>query len=112
MVGIVVKKYEHFNRAMGKHIKSKRHYKEEMEKGGFVSFNQGQQAANAARQKREEKYKPSSEALAIMRAAKNRASKDGKVKLSGAMVDGMKKLGMAFGHEHAPRELKTEGGFT
>lgn len=111
MVGIIVKKYEHFNRALGKQIHSKKHYDEEMKKGGFVSYEKGREDARNARDRNQKRYTPSPDALAIMRAAKNRTDKNGNVKLSGAMVDGIKKLGMAFGHEHRPRELREEGGF-
>jgi len=56
MTNIIVKKYEHFNRAMGKYITSKKHYEKEMAAGGFVPFEKGEQMAESARAKNHKNY--------------------------------------------------------
>ena len=90
---IIVKNYQHFNRSMGVHITSKKQYKNEMARRGFVSFSEGQQLVKKASESKE--YKPSKKALEIINSVKN-SERKGKVKLNDRAIDGMKSLGMSF----------------
>lgn len=91
MVNIIVKKYEHYNHAMGKHISTASQYKEEMKRGGYVPYEEAKEIAAKANQRKE--YKPSAKALEIIRTVKNSADKKGKVKLSGRTIKAMKEIG-------------------
>jgi hypothetical protein len=52
MTTIIVKKFDpHFNRAMGKVILNERQYKDEMKRGGYISFDECKQKTDAIRAK-------------------------------------------------------------
>ena len=104
---IKVTQYEHFNKSLGKHITSKKHYKEEMQKSGCVSFEEGERLASKARSNRPQ-YKPSEKAESFMREVRQTADKNGKVKLSDRAIDHMKKLGVKFEGRSVPNG---KGGF-
>ena len=110
MMEFIIKKYEHYNRSLGKHIRSKAHYENELAKGGFVPYEKGCQIAETAKRRN---YKPynsiSKEAETLMREAKMSSDKKGKLKCSDRMIDGMRKLGVRF--DKVPDDIKLKGGF-
>jgi len=110
---IIVKKWEHYNRALGKHISSKRQYKEEMARGGYVPYEQGEQMAKDAQERLKKPYDGlSPKARAVIATAKLNKDKDGNVKLSDRTVDAMKEIGMKFSlPDWCPKAYKEEGGF-
>ena len=107
---IKVKNYEHYNRALGKYIRSKRHYEQELAKGGFVPIKEGEKLAQKARQNNHKKYEPSEKLLDIVRSAKA-VSKNGKIKPSDKLIDAMKEVGVNFNLEHCPKHYQSRGGF-
>lgn len=104
---IIVKNYSHYNRALGKYIKSKRHYQNEMAKQGMVSYEKGRKLAEKA--KKEKPYKISDKALAIINST--HPDSKGKVKLSDRAIDGMKDLGCSFESQWCPKHYREAGGF-
>jgi len=110
---IKVKNYEHYNRAMGKQIHSKAHYKREMARGGYVPFKEGERIAKEANRNGHKPYVLSKEANGLVKAVRNlKPDKNGKVKLPGRMVDAMIKTGAIKPmSKHAPQGVKVKGGF-
>lgn len=109
--GIIVRNYEHMNHALGKYITSKRHYENEMAKGGFVPFEQGQKMAEAHKKRKE--YKPSAKCVEVVKTLLNKKSKDGKITLTQhpRLMKAMKDGGMKFElPDWCPKHYR-EGGF-
>ena len=92
-MNIIVKKYEHYNRALGKHITSKRHYESEMRKQGMVSLEEGQRLAE---KKTSKPYNPSKKALELIQSISLKGTEKGKIKLGSREIDAMKELGVNF----------------
>ena len=92
---IKVPHYEHFNKALGKQLTSKKHYHEELKKAGCVQFEEGERIAEKARSKRPA-YKLSEKAGNFLREVRQTADKNGKLKLSDRAIDHMKKIGVKF----------------
>lgn len=110
MFNIIVKNYEHYNRAMGKHISSKAHYEKEMAKGGYIPFEEG---CSVAEKKQQELHKPydklSDKAMEVVRSVSHRK---GNIKLSEnpKLVEAMEEVGVSFDMQHCPKHYQ-EGGF-
>jgi len=106
MANIIIKKYEHYNRAMGKYIRSKSHYKEEMAKGGFISAEEGHRVAEA--NQKQKKWKPSGECIGVIKAIKNAADKKGNIVLGKhpKIVRAMKERGMSFDMSKVPKHYQ------
>ena len=107
MVEIISKDYNHFNRALGKQINSKKQYKEECKRQGMVTSEKGNDIAHKAKESNRNDYKPSKD-TAQFYASLNK-TKDGKVKLSGRQLEFMKKKGVSF---KRPDYKGIEGGFS
>ena len=115
---IIVKNYEHHNRAFknwdspkGKYIKTKDDYDRAMKEQGMVSYEKMQQMAS---EKKLKEYKLSEQSKEIIKTAKNCKDKRGNVKLSDKTVDAMVKIG-AIGKK-IPEYMgvpssSSEGGF-
>ena len=111
MTYIITKKYEHYNRSLGKYITSKKHYESEMAKGGFVSYEKGQQMAESARAKNHKDYKGlSNKTMKFLNEVKQMADKKGNIKPSDRFIDGLKKHGVNIGRTDIPKGVKL-GGF-
>jgi len=110
MFNIIVKKYEHYNRAMGKYIRSKRHYYDEMKKGGYVSLEEGNRLAE--KHTKEQKWKPSKECIGVMQAIKRGADKNGNIVLGRhpKIVEAMEKKGMTFDMSKLPKHYQEQWG--
>ena len=119
MVGIIVKKYEHVNRSFGnwntpkgKYISSRKQYNEEMAKGGFVSFEDGSEMAQAA-SKRKEYRGISPKAMEICQQAKNLSDRKGNIAWTPKLVEAMKDVGVGFDYyDKLPKHYQPQGGFT
>ena len=87
------KSYEGYNRALGKRIRSKRHYHEEMRRQGCIP----QAEADAIRKKKTEKapYTASRKVHEIVEAC-GRPDKNGNVKMPDRAVDELKNMGVSF----------------
>lgn len=111
MPNIIVKNYEHFNRALGKYITSKAQYEREMVKGGFVSFEKGEQMAAKNRTERQKYDGLSPDKMKFLHQVKDMADKKGNIKISDRFVEGLKE------HKVIGRDLSSlpkhyrEGGF-
>ena len=108
MVFIHVKKYEHFNRAMGKYITSKAHYEKEMREGGFVPSDVGDQQAEDWSWRTKKKYKASKDAHDIAEVIKDKADKKGNVKVPEKVVDKLKEMGMSFDQAKIDKAIKDQ----
>lgn len=111
-MNIIVKNYQHFNRAMGKHITSKRHYDNEMAKGGYIPYEKACQIAESVKN-RQTKYELSPKARAVIESARNSADRKGNIHKSDRLIDGMKEVGVKFGYyDQLPKHYQIrEGGF-
>ena len=103
VVLIKVKNYEHFNRSFpkwdtpkGKYIRSKKQYDEEMARGGFVSYDEGQGRVEQHKNKKYTYSDLSPKAQSIIKAASLMRDKKGKIKCEGRLIDGMKEVGVKF----------------
>ena len=89
--------YEHYNRTLGKHIRNKNHYNEELKRGGYVHQEQGDDEARAYEEKRENrKYKTSPEYYKFMESVKGISDSKGNVKLGDKQVKYMEEQGMCL----------------
>lgn len=89
MVGIIVKNFEHYNRAMGKYISSQRHYEEEMKKGGYVKMEDAISVSNKVKRDQKRDYSLSEKARGIIETVKSSADKKGNVHLSDRTIKAM-----------------------
>jgi len=95
MPNIIVKNYEHYNRAMGKYITSKKHYENEMAKGGYVPYEQCQQQVANTLEK--QKYKGVSEKTEkFCHQVKSLADKKGNIQWSNKLIKGLKEHGVDY----------------
>ena len=110
---IISKNYEHFNRAMNKQITSKRHYEEEMCKGGFVPQEQAERIAEATRSRNKKDYRLEGKTEEFLRHIKQTTDSNGNVKLSDRAIDKMVEMGaIAKKSDVAKLEKKeVKGGF-
>ena len=110
--GIIVKKYEHFNRSLGKYISSKSDYEKEMAIQGYIPFEKAEVLAERARTEQRKDYKGlSKQAMEVCMAAKDQADKKGNLKASSRLIDGMKKTGVCFDLDKLPKAYRDVGGF-
>lgn len=97
MTEIIVRNYEHYNRALGKRIYTKHQYSEEMKRGGFVPFERGQELARQACENNKKDYNYLSEkASEVIKSARSSTDRKGKVHMSDRLIDGMKEVGVRF----------------
>ena len=89
---IHVRNYDHYNKALGKHITSKRHYEEEMKRQGCVPFEKGQELVAKSRANQRKDYKISDESARFMNEVKLTADKKGNVKLGDRAIDYLNSL--------------------
>ena len=73
MANIIIKKYDHYNRALGTHITSRSHYEKEMKRQGCEPYN------GRAAQPKDNKYKPSKWAREVTSAAARQMSNGGQI---------------------------------
>ena len=95
---IIVKNYQHFNRAMNKQINSKAHYEKEMVKGGYIPQEQADRIADQRKAEMQKKYDGlSKSAMEVCKAAYQMGDrKTGKLKATDSLIDAMKKEGVSF----------------
>jgi hypothetical protein len=113
-VGIVVKNYAHYNRAMGKYIGSKKEYEQEMVKGGYVPFEKAEQMAEAARERNTKKYDGLSESkMRFLSQVKDLADKKGNIRTTDRFIKGLKEHGVKVdvNYDKLPKHYRQEGGF-
>lgn len=111
---VKVKNWEHYNRALGKYIKSERHYWQEMEKSGCIPFDEAEKIANKANYEREKKASEiNPKVLDILRSLNVTADRHGNIDLGSRAIEALKELGMKFDRvdlNHRNR-IKLSGGW-
>ena len=105
---IIVKKYEHYNRVLGKYISSKKQYFDELKRRGLVTYEEG---CRLAESKKTATWIPSKDCIDMGRELMQKGDGQKKIILGQhpRLVEGMKKLGLSF---KVPNDLPTDkGGF-
>lgn len=90
MPSIIIKNYEHYNRALGCHVKNKDHYDRLMKEGNYISY---EESIERSKDNGKKPYNLSEKGWDIIKAAKNSKDKNGRVKLSDRTIDAMKEIG-------------------
>ena len=98
---IIVRKYEGFNHALGKYIKSRKHYEDEMRRGGYVPYD------GESQPKRSE-WIPSADLKKTLGELKV-TSKNGKINCGSKLKKKMESMGVQFNPRFMPND--TQGGF-
>jgi len=115
MANIIVRNYEHFNRALpnwdspkGKYISSKAQYEKELAKNGFIKFEDAENIKSNP-------HKPyngiSTKAMEVCTAAKSMADKKGNLKIGTQLQKGMESVGVSFDMSRLPKHYQDVGGF-
>lgn len=115
---IVKKSKEHINSAFGnwdtptgKYIRNEQHYKEEMKRHGFITYEEAMDRKRAKEEAQaKERFKVSKPVLSILKSVKDSADKKGNVKLSDRQVDAMKKHGLKTGNPIREKISTITGG--
>lgn len=113
MPNIIIKNYEHYNRALDAHVKNKDHYDRLMKQGNFITY---EESVERSKNNGKKPYVTSDKAWAIIKAAKNCADKNGKISgLGDKTIDAMKEIG-AIGKKipdymKLPSAYQKTGGF-
>jgi hypothetical protein len=109
MVGIIVKKYEHFNRSMGKYITSRSHYEKEMAEGGYVPFEVAEKMAESYKARHEGGYNGiSNKAMEVCKAAKSMADKKGNLRIGTRLQKAMENVGVSFDMSKLPKHYQED----
>ena len=112
MANIIVRKYEHYNRAMDKYISSKKHYEEEMAKGGYVSYEKAEQMAELARERNKKQYNGLSEkTMKFLNEVKQTADRKGNIRVSDRFVEGLRDNGVKVDCQYDKLPKSYRGGF-
>lgn len=97
MPAIIVKNYEHFNKAFGNwntpkgvHVKNKDHYDRLMKENNMISY---EESVEKSKNNGNKPYVTSDKAWDIIKAAKNSKNKKCQVKLSDRTLDAMREIG-------------------
>lgn len=110
-MNIIVKNYSHYNRALGKYIRTKQEYDYEMKSRGFVSFEEGQRLAES--KNKEKKWVPSEKCIGVVSAITQMGDKKGNIVLGNhpRLVKAMEQGGVKFTlPDWCPKHYR-EGGF-
>jgi hypothetical protein len=113
-MNIIVKNYQHYNRALGKYISTKKQYDEEMRKGGYVSFEEGERLAELARGRDIKKYDGlSTNKMRFLNRTKDRADKNGNIRVDDGFVKDVKEnsgIKLDINYDKLPKHY--QGGFS
>lgn len=92
---IICRNYEHYNRAMGKYIRSKSDYIESMKRGGYIPLEESQRLADE-KQAKISKWVPSKDCIDVMKELYDTKKKTIRLCEKPKVVEAMKKRGMKF----------------
>lgn len=84
----------HYNRAMGKFIRSERQYKEEMKRGGYCSHEEAKERVKRHYDRTHKPYVPTRKAHQIVEAC--HPDRHGNVSMPGRAIDALKDMGVTF----------------
>ena len=87
---IIVKNWNHYNSALGCHVKSKDHYDTLMKKGGYISY---EEQCDRTKNNGNKPLVLSKDAEEVIRAAKLKRDSKGRVKLDGKLGEKMVSMG-------------------
>ena len=108
------KGYQGYNHALGKYIRSKRHYEDEMKRAGCISKEAADEIVKHKKESRKQ-YKTSKKAHEILEACKTHTDKKGNVNMPERAVEGLKELGVKF-DRNLPERYRNlnvdKGGFS
>lgn len=97
MPNIIIKNYEHVNKAFGnwdtpegKYVRNKDHYDRLMKEGNYITYEEG---VERSKDNGNKPYILSKKGWDIIKAAKNSKDKKGKVNLSDKTIDAMIEIG-------------------
>jgi len=108
---IIIKNYNHYNRALGKYIGSKREYDYEMKSRGFIPYEKGRQLAES--KEKVSQWIPSKDCVEMVKATLTMKDSKGNFKPTSQMLNKMKEKKISLEMpKHLPKEFKTEGGFS
>jgi hypothetical protein len=100
-----------YNRALGCEVKSKEHFKQLLDKGGYVGFETGNKMAAEYNKNKIKSYDGlSKETTAFIRECKQMADSKGNIKISGRFVEGLKKHGVNIDSVSKIKGLSTHQG--
>lgn len=108
---IIIKKYEHYNRALGCYIKSKKHYERCMQEKGFISQEKASQIADDARERSIKPYIISEKTKTLIKAVVDHTDEKRNVKMSDRLIDGLKENGVKFNFYNKLPKNYEKGGF-
>lgn len=117
---IIVKNWEHVNKAFGnwdtpngKHVKNKDHYDRLMKEGKYITYEEGLERSKNNGKK---PYVLSKKAWELIAHAKNKANSKGRVKLEGKFGEELVKMGAISkkipNYMQLPAAYTGKGGFS
>lgn len=112
MANIIVRKYDHYNSSMGKHIRSREHYEKEMVAGGYIPYDKACQLAEKAKQENTKKYDGLKDStMKFLHQVKDMSDSKGNIRVGSRFIEGLKEHGVNVDipKEKIPSSLK--GGF-
>jgi len=108
---IIIKRWAHYNRELGKYISTKKQYFDELKRQGFVPFEEGCRLAE--KKQSESKWIPSKDCIDVCKALYNKSDRKKLIYLSEypQIVEKMKEKGMTFDIDKLPKHYQEKGGF-
>lgn len=107
---IIIKRWEHYNRELGKYISTKKQYYNELKRQGFVPFEEGCRLVE--KKQKESKWIPSKDCTDMMREVLDKKDKNITLAHYPKLVEGMRKLGVRFElPDWCPKYYQEKGGF-
>lgn len=113
MPNIIIKRYDHYNRAMGRWIGSRKEYEKAMVEGGYIPFEKAEQLAEQARARNTKKYDGLSEkTMKFLHGVKDMADKKGNIPITDKFVKGLRENGVKvdINYDKLPKHYQ-KGGF-
>ena len=114
---IIIKNYEHYNKAFrnwdcskGRYIGSRADYERAMREEGMITEREAERQGMSDEGKRKE-YKVSADTLALIESVKQTADKRGRIKPGERAVEALKSK-FNYNASVCPEHYKPEGGFS
>ena len=116
--GIIVKQYEHYNKALGnwdcpqgKYIGSRAEYERELDKQGMISVDEAEKLGMNTGAKRME-YVLQKDTQQLIENVRMTADSKGRIKPSDKAIEALNaKLNKKYHEDAVPKDVPTEGGF-
>lgn len=122
MVYVIVKNYEHMNKALpnwhskdGRYISSKAQYNKEVRQAGLIPYEQAEEIRRNNEEKAERNRKYNPETIGFLRSVSSKADKKGKVRLADREIKFMIDKGAIKDRDvfadKLPKHYQESGGF-